>query len=248
MIVIPAIDLKDGQCVRLFQGDMSRDTVYSDDPGAMAAKWQSLGAERLHVVDLNGAFAGKPVNAPAIEAIVGQLTIPMELGGGLRDIPTIEACLSLGVRYAILGTVALRDPELVKTACRDFPGRIIVGIDARDGMVAVEGWAETSNITALELAQRFEDAGVAEIVFTDISRDGALTGPNIAATRQLAERITIPVIVSGGVASLDDIRAAQENAGPFANGNRLSGVITGKALYDGRLDFASAVRLTQSAG
>jgi phosphoribosylformimino-5-aminoimidazole carboxamide ribotide isomerase len=245
MIVIPAIDLKEGRCVRLFQGDMSKETVYSDNPGAMAAQWQTLGAQRLHIVDLNGAFAGQPVNAMAIQAILAALTIPTELGGGIRDLATIETCLTLGIRYVILGTVACRNPGLVREACRTFPGHIAVGIDARDGRVAVEGWAETTDITALDLAKRFEDSGVTEIIFTDISRDGALTGPNIAATRALAEQITIPVIISGGVASLDDIRDAVDNAGPFPNGGRLSGVITGRAIYDGRLDFAAAVALTQ---
>ncbi len=245
MIIIPAIDLKDGKCVRLVQGDMNRDTVYSDDPAAMARHWQDLGAERLHMVDLNGAFAGQPVNAGAIRAILGALTIPAQLGGGIRNLATIEACFEMGLRTAILGTVACRDPQLVHEACRAFPGRISVGIDARGGMVAVEGWAEVTDIRALDLARRFEDAGVAEIIFTDIARDGALTGPNIAATRALAEAISIPVILSGGISRLEDVRETVANGGPFANGGRISGIITGKALYDGRLDFKEAVRVTR---
>ncbi len=245
MIIIPAIDLKDGNCVRLFQGDMEKDTVYSDDPGATAARWQELGAERLHVVDLNGAFAGKQVNAHAIAAIVKALDIPMQLGGGIRSIATMERCFAMGIQICILGTIACRDPELVKEACRAFPGRISVGIDARDGKVAVEGWAEVTDIMAVDLARRFEDAGVAEIIFTDIARDGALTGPNTPATRKLAETVAIPVILSGGISSIDDIKVAMENAGPFPNGGRISGAITGKAIYDGRVDFAEAVRLTR---
>lgn len=245
MIIIPAIDLKDGNCVRLFQGDMEQDTLYSNDPGATASRWQGLGAERLHVVDLNGAFAGKQVNAPAIESIVKALNIPMQLGGGIRSLATMESCFAMGIQICILGTVACREPELVKEACRAFPGRISVGIDARDGKVAVEGWAEVTDIEAIDLARRFEDVGVAEIIFTDISRDGALTGPNTPATRQLAETVTIPIILSGGISSMDDIKVAMENAGPFANGGRISGAITGKAIYDGRVDFAKAVQLTK---
>ncbi|MBF0588321.1 MAG: 1-(5-phosphoribosyl)-5-[(5-phosphoribosylamino)methylideneamino]imidazole-4-carboxamide isomerase [Magnetococcales bacterium] len=245
MIVIPAIDLKDGHCVRLFQGDMSKDTVYSDDPGAMAKKWQDLGAERLHMVDLNGAFAGEPVNADAIRAILEAVSIPVQLGGGLRNMETLEACFKIGLQTAILGTVAYRDPKFVGEACRAFPGHISVGIDARGGMVAVEGWAEATNIDALTLAQQFEDVGVAEVIFTDISRDGAMTGPNYDATRELAETISIPVILSGGISSLEDVKQAAANAGPFTNGNRISGAITGRALYDGSLDFSEAVRVTQ---
>ncbi|MBF0142795.1 MAG: 1-(5-phosphoribosyl)-5-[(5-phosphoribosylamino)methylideneamino]imidazole-4-carboxamide isomerase [Magnetococcales bacterium] len=244
-LVIPAIDLKDGRCVRLFQGEMARDTVYSDDPGAVAVRWQGLGAERLHVVDLNGAFAGRRVNSAAIRAILAALAIPVQLGGGIRTLDDVASTLEMGIRRVILGTVACRDPDLVREACRLFPGRVSVGIDARDGLVAVSGWAERTDIRAVDLARRFEDAGVAEIIFTDIHRDGALTGPNIAATRALAESITIPVIVSGGVSGPQDIVAAREQAGPLANGNRLSGIITGKAIYDGRLDFAVALRLAR---
>ncbi|MEO5346771.1 MAG: 1-(5-phosphoribosyl)-5-[(5-phosphoribosylamino)methylideneamino]imidazole-4-carboxamide isomerase [Magnetococcus sp. YQC-9] len=242
MILIPAIDLKNGQCVRLFQGEMQQATVYSDDPSAMARHWQSLGAQRLHVVDLNGAFAGEPVNGAAVRAILAALTIPVQLGGGIRTLETIEQWLETGIRTVILGTIACRDPQLVIEACRLHPGRISVGIDARDGRVAVEGWSATTQITALDLARRFEDAGVAEIIFTDISRDGALTGPNISATRAMAEAITIPVILSGGISSLKDIHQAREQGGPFPNGNRISGIITGKAIYDGRLDFQAASR------
>ncbi|MBF0211924.1 MAG: 1-(5-phosphoribosyl)-5-[(5-phosphoribosylamino)methylideneamino]imidazole-4-carboxamide isomerase [Magnetococcales bacterium] len=247
MILIPAIDLKNGQCVRLFQGEMQQATVYSDDPAAMARHWQNLGAKRLHVVDLNGAFAGEPVNEHAVRAILENLSIPVQLGGGIRTLETIRLWLEAGIHTVILGTIACRDPQLVKEACRLFPGRVSVGIDARDGFVAVEGWASTTTITALELARQFEDVGVAEIIFTDIARDGALSGPNIAATRALAEAITLPVILSGGVACLEDVQHAQANAGPFANGGRISGIITGKAIYDGRLDFQAAAQWLHDA-
>ncbi|HIJ83179.1 MAG: 1-(5-phosphoribosyl)-5-[(5-phosphoribosylamino)methylideneamino] imidazole-4-carboxamide isomerase [Magnetococcales bacterium] len=245
MIVIPAIDLKDGRCVRLFQGDMLQDTVYSDDPGAMARRWQGEGAERLHVVDLNGAFAGERVNAGAVKAILDASTIPVQLGGGIRDLGTIESVLESGIFRVILGTVACRNPALVHEACRLFPGRVSVGIDARDGKVAIQGWSEVTDMDATTLAERFENAGVAEIIFTDISRDGALTGANLAATKALAQAIAIPVILSGGVAGMDDIKNALANAGPFIRGGAISGVITGKAIYDGRLDFRQAVRLTR---
>ncbi|MBF0271333.1 MAG: 1-(5-phosphoribosyl)-5-[(5-phosphoribosylamino)methylideneamino]imidazole-4-carboxamide isomerase [Magnetococcales bacterium] len=248
MILIPAIDLKNGQCVRLFQGEMQQATVYSDDPGAMAGHWQSLGAKRLHVVDLNGAFVGEPVNSKAVSAILAALTIPVQLGGGIRTLETIRLWLESGIHTVILGTIACRDPQLVKEACRLYPGRVSVGIDARDGRVAVEGWSTTTDITALDLARRFEDAGVAEIIFTDISRDGALTGPNIPATRALAEAVSLPIILSGGVSSLEDIHNAHAHAGPFANGGRIAGIITGKAIYDGRLDFQAAVRWLETAG
>ncbi|WP_130470868.1 1-(5-phosphoribosyl)-5-[(5-phosphoribosylamino)methylideneamino]imidazole-4-carboxamide isomerase [Candidatus Magnetaquicoccus inordinatus] len=247
MLIIPAIDLKDGQCVRLFQGDMNQHTVYSDDPGAMARHWQDAGAQRLHVVDLNGAFAGQPVNDNAIAAILKALSIPVQLGGGIRTLATMEHYLNLGIQRVILGTIACRDPQLVQEACRLFPGQILVGIDARDGWVAVQGWAEVTNIRAVELAQRFMEVGVAEIIFTDIARDGALQGPNIVATRALAEAVTTPIILSGGISSLADVQKVMENPGPYANGGRISGIITGKALYDGRLDFAAAVAACQLA-
>ncbi|MBF0424178.1 MAG: 1-(5-phosphoribosyl)-5-[(5-phosphoribosylamino)methylideneamino]imidazole-4-carboxamide isomerase [Magnetococcales bacterium] len=246
MIVIPAIDLKDGRCVRLFQGDMHQDTVYSEDPAAMARRWQSEGAERLHVVDLNGAFAGARVNAQAVEAILEAISIPVQLGGGIRDLATIETALHSGIFRVILGTVSARNPLLVHEACRQFPNRISVGIDARDGKVAIQGWSEVTSMDAITLARMFEDAGVAEIIFTDISRDGALTGANLDATVTLARSVAIPVILSGGVAGIHDIHHVMSNHGPFANGGMISGVITGKAIYDGRLDFSEAVRVTRS--
>lgn len=238
MIVIPAIDLKEGNCVRLEQGLMERDTVFNDDPGAQARAWQDQGAELLHIVDLDGAFAGEPKNRSAIEMIVRAVTIPTQLGGGIRDLATIEAYLSLGIGRVIIGTAAQRNPELVKEACAKFPGRIVVGIDAKDGMVAVQGWAEVTGITAVELAKKFEGFGVSAIIYTDISRDGMLQGPNIEATRQLAEAINIPVIASGGLSSLRDIEnlMAIESAG-------VTGVITGKAIYTGAINLAEAIRI-----
>jgi len=237
VIVIPAIDLKDGKCVRLEQGLMERDTVFNDNPGAQARAWQEQGAELLHIVDLDGAFAGEPKNREAIEAIVRAVSIPTQLGGGIRDIATITAYLSLGVSRVIIGTAAQRNPELVKEACEKFPGRIVVGIDAKDGMVAVQGWAEVTGITAVELARKFEGFGVSAIIYTDISRDGMLQGPNVEATKQLAESISIPVIASGGLSTLQDIKnlMAVESAG-------VSGVITGKAIYTGAIDLAEAIR------
>ncbi|MBF0159478.1 MAG: 1-(5-phosphoribosyl)-5-[(5-phosphoribosylamino)methylideneamino]imidazole-4-carboxamide isomerase [Magnetococcales bacterium] len=240
MILIPAIDLKDGQCVRLVQGDMQRETVYSKDPAAMAERWQSLGAKRLHLVDLNGAFAGQPVNLQAIDAILARVTIPVEIGGGIRSLPVIERYLAMGIHFVILGSAACHDMELVRTACRLFPGQILVGIDARDGLVAVQGWSEITGIDAHDLARRCADAGVAEIIFTDIRRDGAMTGPNIEATRALAEAVSVPVILSGGISSLEDVERVVAQAGPYANGGRIAGIITGRAIYDGRLDFAAA--------
>jgi len=237
VIVIPAIDLKDGKCVRLEQGLMERDTVFNDNPGAQARAWQEQGAELLHIVDLDGAFAGEPKNREAIEAIVRAVSIPTQLGGGIRDIATITAYLSLGISRVIIGTAAQRNPELVKEACEKFPGRIVVGIDAKDGMVAVQGWAEVTGITAVELAKKFEGFGVSAIIYTDISRDGMLQGPNVEATRQLAEAISIPVIASGGLSTLQDIKnlMAVESAG-------VSGVITGKAIYTGAINLAEAIR------
>ncbi|MDA0229441.1 MAG: 1-(5-phosphoribosyl)-5-[(5-phosphoribosylamino)methylideneamino]imidazole-4-carboxamide isomerase [Proteobacteria bacterium] len=238
MILYPAIDLKDGQCVRLVQGEMDRATVFSDDPAAQARSFAAAGFAWIHVVDLNGAFAGRPVNGDAVDAILGAVTIPLQLGGGIRDMATIDYWLARGVARVILGTIALRNPDLVRTACRTHPGRIAVGIDARDGRVAVEGWAETSETEALDLAQSFEDAGVAAIIYTDIGRDGAMQGPNVAATAALAGHITTPVIASGGVSSHADLAAlkAEEAAG-------IDGVICGRALYDGRIEPAAALAL-----
>ena len=240
MIVIPAIDLTEGKCVRLEQGEMNRDTVFSDNPAEQALKWQEAGAELLHLVDLDGAFAGEPKNRNAIEQILKAIHIPAQLGGGIRDIATIEAYLSLGLSRVIIGTAAQRNPALVVEACTRFPGQIVVGIDAKNGMVAVQGWAEVTDITAIDLARKFEDCGVSAIIYTDISRDGMMGGPNLDATRALAEAIRIPVIASGGVSSLQDIEnlMAIEQSG-------VNGVITGKAIYTGALDLADAIALTK---
>lgn len=240
MLVIPAIDLKEGNCVRLEQGEMHRDTVFSDNPAEQALVWQSSGAELLHLVDLDGAFAGVPKNKTAIESIIASITIPAQLGGGIRDIATIEAYLSLGLSRVIIGTAAQRNPELVVEACKKFPGRIMVGIDAKNGMVAVQGWAEVTDVTATELARSFEDCGVAAIIYTDISRDGMMGGPNIKATKALAEAISIPVIASGGVSSLRDIENLMtvEQSG-------VVGAITGKAIYTGAINLAEAIALTK---
>jgi phosphoribosylformimino-5-aminoimidazole carboxamide ribotide isomerase len=242
MIVIPAIDLKEGKCVRLEQGLMDKDTVFNDDPVAQARAWQDQGAELLHIVDLDGAFAGVPKNRAAIEAIINAITIPAQLGGGIRDIATIEAYLSLGLSRVIIGTAAQRNPELVREACARFPGRIVVGIDAKDGMVAVQGWAEVTNITAVELARKFEDCGVTAIIYTDISRDGMMQGPNLEATRSLAEAVSIPIIASGGVSSLKDIENLMriESSG-------ITGVITGKAVYTGAINLNEAIGLTKGS-
>lgn len=242
MILFPAIDLKNGQCVRLEQGDMARATVFNLDPAAQAASFAAQGFGYLHIVDLDGAFAGKPMNAHAVEAMLKAVAMPVQLGGGIRDLKTIEGWLDKGVTRVIIGTAAVRDPELVKAAAKKFPGRVAVGLDARDGNVAVEGWAETSHVTALEIAQRFEDAGVAAIIFTDIARDGLLKGLNLDATIALADRIAIPVIASGGFASIDDVKALLE---PRAK--KLAGAIVGRALYDGRLDPTAALQLIRSA-
>ena len=238
MILYPAIDLKDGRCVRLLKGDFGRETVFNDDPADQAAQFQSQGFEWLHVVDLNGAVEGRAVNRAGVEAILGAVTIPVQLGGGIRDMATIEAWLARGVQRAILGTVAVRDPDLVRDACRVFPGRVAVGIDARDGWVAVEGWAETVDMEALDLARRFEDAGAAAIIHTDIGRDGALEGVAAAATGALARALGTPVIASGGVASHTDLEALKAYE---ADG--VCGVICGRALYDGRIDPAQALSL-----
>ncbi|NNU81460.1 1-(5-phosphoribosyl)-5-[(5-phosphoribosylamino)methylideneamino]imidazole-4-carboxamide isomerase [Halovulum dunhuangense] len=237
MILYPAIDLKDGKCVRLYKGDMAQATVFGDDPAAQAAKFAAAGCRWLHLVDLDGAFAGKPQNAAAVESILARVSIPAQLGGGIRDMATIEGWLAKGLARVILGTVAVRDPDLVKQAARTFPGKVAVGIDARDGMVAVEGWAETTDISALDLARRFEDAGVAAIIYTDIDRDGAMQGPNVAATAALANAVSIPVIASGGVSSLDDLRALKDSGAP------LDGAISGRAIYEGALDLGQALAL-----
>ena len=243
MILFPAIDLKDGACVRLKLGDMDQATVFNDDPGEQARQFQSQGFKWIHVVDLNGAFAGESVNGAAVEAILKAVTLPIQLGGGLRDLPGIEAWLQKGVTRVILGTVAVRDPDLVREASRMFPGKIVVGIDARGGRVAVEGWAEESELSAIELGKRFEDAGVAAIVYTDIDRDGILKGLNIEATLALAQAVSIPVIASGGLASIEDIRRlVREDC------RILEGAISGRAIYDGRLDPAEALQLIGEAG
>ena len=241
MILFPAIDLKEGACVRLKLGLMDQATVFNTDPGAQARTFAEAGAEWIHVVDLDGAFAGKTMNAHAVDQILKAALIPVQLGGGIRDMATIEKWLVHGVSRVILGTVALKNPDLVKEACRTFPGRVAVGVDAKGGMVAVEGWAETSDITALELALRFEDAGVAAIIYTDIDRDGVLAGPNVDATANLAHALSTPVIASGGVSSLDDLRAlkAREESG-------IAGVISGRAIYDGRIDLVEALALLRT--
>ena len=238
MILFPAIDLKDGLAVRLEQGDMARATVFNRDPAAQAAEFETLGFRYLHLVDLDGAFAGKPVNAAAVERILETVSIPVQLGGGIRDLRTVEAWLEKGVTRVILGTAAVRDPDFVKQAAKAHPGRIVVGLDARDGRVAVEGWAETSDIAAVDIARRFEDAGVTAIIYTDIARDGLLKGLNLDATVALAEAVNLPVIASGGLASLADIEALLT---PRAK--KLEGAITGRALYDGRLDAREALAL-----
>jgi phosphoribosylformimino-5-aminoimidazole carboxamide ribotide isomerase len=242
LILFPAIDLKDGVCVRLEQGDMTRATVFNRDAAAQALEFEAEGFEYLHLVDLDGAFAGRPVNARAIERIIESVPLPVQLGGGVRDTQTIAAWLEKGVDRVIVGTAAVRDPALVRQAARDWPGRIAVGLDARDGKVAVEGWADTSELSVLDIARRFEDAGVAAIIHTDISRDGLLKGLNLDATIALAEEVAIPVIASGGLASLDDIRRLLE---PRAA--KLAGAIAGRALYDGRLNAGEALRLIRSA-
>jgi phosphoribosylformimino-5-aminoimidazole carboxamide ribotide isomerase len=242
VILFPAIDLKDGVAVRLEQGDMSRATVFHRDPAAQAHAFETQGFKYLHIVDLDGAFAGKPVNAQAVERILETISTPVQLGGGVRDMATVEGWLAKGVTRVIIGTAAVRNPALVREAAKKFPGRVAVGLDARNGKVAVEGWAETSELTALDIAKRFEDAGVAAIIYTDIARDGLLKGLNLDATIALAEANSIPVIASGGLASLDDIKALLQ---PRAR--KLEGAIAGRALYDGRLDPAEALKLIAEA-
>jgi phosphoribosylformimino-5-aminoimidazole carboxamide ribotide isomerase len=242
VILFPAIDLKGGQCVRLKQGDMAQATIYNDDPAAQAKAFEDVGFSYLHVVDLDGAFAGQPVNASAVEAIRKSTSFPIQLGGGIRNLATIEGWLEKGVTRVIIGTAALRDPALVKEAARKFSGRVAVGLDAKDGKVAVEGWAETSELKVLDIARQFEDAGVAAIIFTDIARDGLLKGINWDATIALGEAISIPVIASGGLASLDDVKVLLS---PRAK--KLEGAITGRALYDGRLDAKEAIAMMSAA-
>ncbi len=242
MILFPAIDLKDGVCVRLERGEMDRATIFNRDPAAQALSFAEAGFTWLHVVDLDGAFAGRSVNAAAVGSILAAIDIPVQLGGGIRDMATIDAWLARGVSRVILGTAAVRDPNLVRAACAQHPGRVAVGIDARDGKVAVEGWAETSELTAIELARRFEDAGVTAIIYTDIDRDGVFAGLNLDATLALADAVSIPVIASGGLASLADVERLTELR--YA---KLAGAIAGRALYDGRLDPEAALRIVSEA-
>lgn len=242
MILFPAIDLKDGSCVRLIKGDMAAATVFNTDPASQAKTFEEQGFEWLHLVDLNGAFEGFSANGAVVEKILEAISLPVQLGGGIRDLAGIEQWLERGIRRVILGTVAVKNPDLVKEACRKFPGQIAVGIDAKGGRVAVEGWAETSDLTAVELAKKFEDCGVAAIIYTDIDRDGILTGLNIDSTLELAASTRIPVIASGGLASIKDIERLLE-----ADAAHLEGAISGRALYDGRLDPAAALALIQEA-
>ena len=243
MILFPAIDLKDGACVRLKLGDMAAATVFNDNPAAQAQAFEQQGFRYLHIVDLNGAFAGRPINAPAVEAILTSVTIPCQLGGGIRDLAAIEMWLAKGIARVILGTVAVRDPDLVRAASKKFPGRIVVGIDAKGGRVATQGWAETSDLAVIELAERFADAGVAAIIYTDIDRDGILAGLNLPATLALARATKIAVIASGGLASMADIEALAQPECAI-----LEGAISGRALYDGRIDPAAALARLQRRG
>ncbi len=240
MILYPAIDLKDGQCVRLYKGEMAQATVFSDDPAAQAKSFQDAGCEWLHLVDLNGAFAGEPMNAAAVEAILSAINVPAQLGGGIRDMTTIERWLHKGLARVILGTVAVENPTLVRDAARAFPGQVAVGIDARAGRVATKGWAEDTDVLVTDLARSYEDAGVAAIIYTDINRDGAMQGPNVEATAALANAVRIPVIASGGVSSLADLVALRDCGAP------LDGAISGRALYDGAIDLAEALALLRS--
>ncbi len=242
MILFPAIDLKDGQCVRLKLGDMEQATIFNDNPAAQAKRFEAQGFEWLHLVDLNGAFEGRPVNARAVEEILKAISIPVQLGGGIRDLATIEHWLSRGVTRVILGTIALRNPDIVREACKEFPGEIVVGIDAKAGHVAVEGWGESSSLTAIELGKRFEDVGVSAIVFTDIDRDGILKGINFEKTLELANSVNIPVIASGGLASIKDVERLLEPDCAI-----LEGAISGRAIYDGRLDPKAALKLIREA-
>jgi phosphoribosylformimino-5-aminoimidazole carboxamide ribotide isomerase len=240
MILYPAIDLKDGNCVRLYKGEMDQATVFNTNPAAQAQAFVDQGCEWLHLVDLNGAFAGEPVNAAPVEEILKNVNVPAQLGGGIRDMATIERWLSKGLARVILGTVAVENPDLVRQAAKAFPGQVAVGIDARNGMVATRGWAEETQIDATDLARQFEDAGVAAIIYTDINRDGAMLGPNIEATAALAHAVSIPVIASGGVSSMADLQALKDCGAP------LDGAISGRALYDGKINVADATRLLKS--
>jgi phosphoribosylformimino-5-aminoimidazole carboxamide ribotide isomerase len=235
MILYPAIDLKDGQCVRLLRGEMAAATVFGDDPAAQAAAFEAAGCEWLHLVDLNGAFAGTPVNGAAVEAILARVTVPCQLGGGIRDMATIDGWLARGIARVILGTVAVENPALVREAARAFPGKVAVGIDARQGRVATRGWAEVTGVMVTDLARSFEDAGVAAIIYTDIDRDGAMQGPNVEATAALARAVAIPVIASGGISSLSDLLALRATG-------VIAGAISGRALYDGALDLKAAIK------
>ncbi|MBW1850755.1 MAG: 1-(5-phosphoribosyl)-5-[(5-phosphoribosylamino)methylideneamino]imidazole-4-carboxamide isomerase [Deltaproteobacteria bacterium] len=240
MIVIPAIDIKGGRCVRLKQGLMNEETVFSDNPEEMAVKWFESGAERLHIVDLDGAVQGRAVNRDVIKRIVDAISIPVELGGGIRDIGTLEAYFNLGLGYVILGTVAFKDPEFVKSACNAFPGQIILGIDARNDRVAVEGWTEEVNLTPVNMARQFEEAGISAIIYTDIHRDGMRTGPNVESTRSLARAVQVPVIASGGISGISDVK----NLLPLSD-DGVIGMITGRALYDGSLDLSEAITVSK---
>ncbi|WP_281857077.1 1-(5-phosphoribosyl)-5-[(5-phosphoribosylamino)methylideneamino]imidazole-4-carboxamide isomerase [Litoreibacter halocynthiae] len=240
MILYPAIDLKDGNCVRLYKGEMEQATVFNDNPAAQAMAFEEAGCEWLHLVDLNGAFAGEPVNGAAVDAILAQTKVPAQLGGGIRDMATIERWLNKGLARVILGTVAVENPDLVREAARAFPGQVAIGLDARDGMVATRGWAEETDIEVTALARQFEDAGVAALIYTDINRDGAMQGPNVEATAALAHAVSIPVIASGGVSSLDDLRALKATGAP------LNGAISGRALYDGAIDLKEALDLLKA--
>jgi len=233
MIVIPAVDIKGGRCVRLYQGKMDEETVYGDDPAAMAKKWESLGALLLHIVDLDGAVGGEPVNRNVIKNIVEELSIPCELGGGIRDMATIEAYIEMGLDRVVLGTAAVKDPDLVNEASKKFPGKIVVGIDAKGGRVAIEGWTETTDLDAVEMARQFEDMGVRAINYTDISRDGAMVGPNIDATSEMVRAVEIPVIAAGGVTRMEDLIALAKTG--------VEGAITGKAIYEGTIDLKGAI-------
>jgi phosphoribosylformimino-5-aminoimidazole carboxamide ribotide isomerase len=242
MIVIPAIDLKNGRCVRLKQGIMTEETIYSEFPEEVAVRWYNEGAERIHLVDLDGAVKGKPVNRDVIRKIVNAVPVPSQLGGGIRDIMTIESYLDLGIAQVILGTIAFKDPELVINACRQYPGRIILGIDANKGLVAVEGWLEKTEISPIEMVKNFESIGISAIIYTDIQRDGMSSGPNIEATKALAEATTVPVIASGGISGIEDVERLLS-----LSQYGVAGMITGKALYEGKMDLSEAIKITKKS-